>query len=212
MEIKVVELTYNDKFAFGVTGGVSYHGTTGGVGPDVSKWQNADPVKTTVPAPPLGGPTGDIASYAGLLYDNKEFFADVEATKEITDYRVLSQPSILTAENLKSEIKVGFKKPIAQSAMKVTDDKAQSSDPMPDIDWKDIGLTIDITPRINAKRDVNLDFDMKITSIVSSEPLSINGKTFYYPVIGHRNLKNSATIKDNETLVIGGLMKDEKVL
>ena len=142
-----------------------------------------------------------------MAYDNGQFFANLEATKEIKDLKILSQPRLLTAENQKAEISIGKKQPIVSTATAVSTGRNQKPVTKTSIDWKDIGIELNITPRINANRDVSLDFKLQITAIISTTGVMGQQK---YPVIGHRIISNSSTVMDKEMLVIGGLVKEEK--
>ena len=200
LEIMIVELTYTKDFGFGVTAGGDVGGSiVGGVGPSMTSY------KGSTIAPNLSSHNSN--PYTGLLFNDGNFMVDLQANEYISTIKILNQPRILTAENQKAEINVGHQEPIiqAQTNMGVSSGDVPASETS--VDWKDIGTDIKITPRINSKRDVTLDFDMTITSIVAHTDV---GSFKDYPVIGQRITKNTSTIKDNHTLIIGGLLKDEK--
>jgi type II secretory pathway component GspD/PulD (secretin) len=200
MEVRVIELTHTDNFGFGGTFAFDYKATSGGMAPNATQYGGA-------PIPPAF--SSDIANpYSGVAYNNGQFMYNLQADKRISKIKILSQPRILTSENQKAEIKVGQEQPVvnAQTNMGVSANDAPIEQTT--VDWKDIGIDLKITPRINSKRDVTLDLDLKITSILRKITV---GKWDNYPVIGQRIAKNSSTVKDNEILIVGGLLKDEKV-
>ena len=201
LEIRIVELTYNEKFGFGVTGGTSGSKNPAyGIGKDITK-------ASVSPAPALGT-AGTSAPYSGVVWDNGHYFANLEANKDVTELKILSQPKLLTAENQKAEIKIGKKQPIVSSSMNIgTEGNTGLPVTNTSVDWKDIGIDINVTPRVNSNRDVSLDFNLKLTAILRSEKVM---GTEEYPIIGHRIAQNSSTVMDNEMLVIGGLLKNEK--
>jgi type II secretory pathway component GspD/PulD (secretin) len=202
LEIKVVEITYNNKFGFGITAGGSYQGTSGGIGPSMTTFPNGGTTNTFSPTMP------DIPSpYSGFRYDNGQWLFDLEAEQKIGKHKVLTQPKLLTSENQKAEINVGHQQPIQQAQTNMGTSSAGIPASETTVDWKDIGIKVAITPRINANRDVTLDFEMTSTAIVD---LITVGSFTNYPVIGQRITKNTSTVMDKHTLVLGGLLKEEK--
>ena len=199
MEVRVLELTHTDNFGFGGTFAFDYGATGGGMAPGVTSY-DGDPIPPNF---------SDITNpYSGVLYNNGQFMYDLEADKRISKIKILSQPRILTSENQKAEIKVGEQQPVINAVTNMGVSSENAPIEQTTVDWKEVGVDLTITPRINSKRDVTLELDMKITSILR---LVTVGSWENYPVIGQRIAKNTSTVKDNEMLIIGGLLKDEKV-
>ena len=198
LEIKIVELTYNNHFGFGISAGADYHGISGGIGPKMTTYsgETVGPLMPDIKTP-----------YTGFLYNNGQFMFDLEAEEKISKHRVLSQPKILTSENEKAEINVGHQEPIQQAQTNMAVDSTSIAASETSVDWKDIGIKVTITPRVNSARDVTLDFEMTSTSIVDHITV---GSFENYPVIGQRIAKNTSTVKDKHTLVLGGMLKEEK--
>ena len=200
LEIKVIEITYNDNFGFGITAGGSYQGTSGGMGPGMTEYDG----ESIAPIlPDIGSP------YSGFMYNNGQFLFDVEASERISKMKTLTQPMLLTSENQKAEINVGHQEPIEQAKTNMGTSSGEGSLPVSEttVEWKDIGIKVSITPRVNSTRDVTLDFEMTVTSIVDHITV---GSFDNYPVIGQRITKNTSTVMDKNTLVLGGLLKEEK--
>jgi type II secretory pathway component GspD/PulD (secretin) len=201
LEIRVVEITYNNHFGFGISAGGNYKGTSGGMGPGMTTWPG-DGSKSYAPTMP------DIPTpYSGFRYDNGQFLFDLEAEEKIGRHKVLTQPRLLTSENQKAEINVGHQEPIQQAQTNMGTSSSGIPASETTVDWKDIGIKVAITPRINANRDVTLDFEMTSTSIVDHITV---GSFTNYPVIGQRITKNTSTVMDKHTLVLGGLLKEQK--
>ncbi|MCF7791062.1 MAG: hypothetical protein K9L78_01480 [Victivallales bacterium] len=200
MEVRVIELTHNNEFGFGGTFAMKYKATSGGMAPDASSFSG----KANGYAPPLGSSQ----PYSGVLYNNGQFMYDLEADQNISHLKILSQPKILTSENQKAHIKVGKQQPVVNAETAIGTSQNDKPIEKTTVDWKDIGVDLKITPRINSVRDVTLDLEMKITSIIRTTTV---GSWTDYPVIGQRITKNSSTVRDNEMLFIGGILKDRKV-
>lgn len=131
---------------------------------------------------------------------------EMAASKGIIN--ILSSPRVLTSDNSKAKIVVADEQPILKSVTDLGSTVAGGTGKtVSDFVYKDVGIELEVTPRINVDRDVALDVTFKISSIISEVtfPGGIQA-----PKIGKRESNTSVTIMDNHTLVIGGLMKDSK--
>ena len=201
MEVRIIEITHTNDFGFGGTAAWNRGNFTTGMAKNATSYDGSP---ESVIAPTL---TNIASPYSGVAYNNGQFMYNLQADETVTELKILSQPKILTSENQKAQIKVGQQQPVvdAQTNMGVSSNSAPIEQTT--VDWKDIGIDLNITPRINSKRDVTLDLDMTITSILRTIQV---GSWDNYPVIAQRITKNSSTVKDNEILFIGGLLQDEK--
>ena len=90
------------------------------------------------------------------------------------------------------------------------------------IETVDVGLDIEITPRINSLNDVTLKLKLGITSItdytriISGQAKDSSGKaepTYNeMPEVGHRIVDNTSNVKNGEVIAIGGLLKNQKIV
>jgi len=70
------------------------------------------------------------------------------------------------------------------------------------IDYKDVGLTLRIKPQVNDSRYVRLEVDQEVSDIKGA------GGSNLTPTTTRRNAKTTVLVKDQSTVVIGGLMRD----
>ncbi|MDO9027609.1 MAG: hypothetical protein Q7U68_01950 [Candidatus Roizmanbacteria bacterium] len=117
---------------------------------------------------------------------------------------VLSTPQILTSDNKEAEIVVGENVPFIGRR---ESDPTRTLSVFSTIERKDVGITLKITPQITEGDYVRLDMYQEISS-VKQEPnadiLISDG-----PTTTKRSTKTSVTVKDNQTVVIGGLMQEK---
>ena len=73
------------------------------------------------------------------------------------------------------------------------------------IEYKDVGVTLKITPFINKKRFVRLKIEQSVKSVVETSAL---GGTVLAPTTTFRTAKTTITVQDGETAVIGGLIEN----
>ncbi len=117
---------------------------------------------------------------------------------------VLSTPQILTSDNKEAEIVVGENVPFISKRER---DITNTSAVLNSIDRKDVGITLRLTPQISEGDYVKLDLYQEISALTQeSETIIIN----VGPTITKRSTKTSVVVKDNQTVVIGGLMQEKE--
>jgi general secretion pathway protein D len=138
----------------------------------------------------------------------------------LNDFRdtvnILSTPQILTSDNKDAEILVGENVPfISQSqttsALGVTTSGASVSGIVNSIVRQDVGIILKITPQITEGDNVKLDIYQEISTVKNqSDQLTVS----LGPTITKRSTKTSVVVKDNQIVVIGGLIqeKDEEIV
>jgi len=115
-----------------------------------------------------------------------------------SDANVLSTPHILTMDNEEAEIIVGSNVPFITGQARDSNNR-----PVLSIQRQDVALTMKIKPQINESNFVRLAVHQEITELVSvSETMG--------PTTTKRSAKSTVVVKDNQTIVIGGLLKDRE--
>ncbi|HSV15640.1 MAG TPA: type II secretion system secretin GspD, partial [Tepidisphaeraceae bacterium] len=116
---------------------------------------------------------------------------------------VLSRPYILASDNQQASITVGQIVPF------VTESRLdQNSNTINTIQYQDIGIILNVTPHINPDGLVILDVAPQISSLTQTTIQISAGVSA--PVFQLRSAQSRVGIKDNQTIVIGGLMEDRK--
>lgn len=132
----------------------------------------------------------------------------VNALAQSTDVNILSTPHVLTTDNEEAEIVVGSNVPFVSSMVGSSLGGAGASlggfFPTVNIQRTDVALTLKLTPRVNAANYVTLEIDQVIEEIEGlDERLG--------PTTSKRSVKNTVTVKDQNTVVIGGLQKSRQL-
>ncbi|MDD2539818.1 MAG: type II secretion system secretin GspD [Desulfuromonadaceae bacterium] len=109
---------------------------------------------------------------------------------------ILSTPNILTSDNKEAEINVGENVPFQGSSTQSTFGTTQS------VERKDIGINLKIKPQISEGDYVRMDINQEISAVKDSKGQAID------LVTTKRSAKTSVVVKDNETVIIGGLIQD----
>lgn len=144
----------------------------------------------------LGIITGsvNIATSAGTL-TLPNIGAIIQAFKSDEDVHILSTPQILTTDNEEARITVGENIPF-QTRSTVD----QSSQVFNSFEYRDVGKILKITPHISKDRMVRLKISLEVTSVRGTQTLQ--------PTTSKRTVDTTVIVKDDHTVVIGGLIDD----
>lgn len=139
----------------------------------------------------------EAVTVAGITFPN--LGAVVKAFKKDKDVHILSTPQILTTDNEEATITVGKNIPYQT--------RAGTSDAAVDYsyyEYKDVGITLKITPQISKDRMVRLNISLESTKLDQLASIIINDR----PTTLKRTIENTVIVKDKSTVVIGGLIDD----
>ena len=114
---------------------------------------------------------------------------------------LLSTPSIITLDNQESEIIVGQNVPFRTGQSAVTGDGL--TNPFTTIERRDIGLTLKVTPTISADGLVRLVVEQTTESVADSIEDASD------IVTNKREIKTTVLADDGETIVLGGLTRED---
>lgn len=126
----------------------------------------------------------------------------IQALSSSAAANLLSTPSIITLDNQESEIIVGQNVPFRTGQSTVTGDG--TTNPFTTIERRDVGLSLKVTPTISADGLVRLVVeqtteDISTTTVAGASDLITN----------KREIKTTVLADDGETVVLGGLIKDD---
>jgi general secretion pathway protein D len=109
--------------------------------------------------------------------------------------RILSRPLIMAENNLEARITVGSQRPFVQVFRSLPTESAARDQV---VQYRDVGTTLTLLPTINPDGYVNMQVKQEVSSATSEVQ-------FGAPVISQREASTHLFVKDNETVVIGGL-------
>src|SRR5690554_401441 len=125
----------------------------------------------------------------------------IQALSSSSAANLLSTPSIITLDNQESEIIVGQNVPFRTGQSTVTGDG--TTNPFTTIERRDIGLTLKVTPTISADGLVRLVVEQTTESVADSIEDASD------IVTNKREIKTTVLADDGETIVLGGLTRDD---
>lgn len=133
-----------------------------------------------------------------------KIFGIIKAIESKTNFNLLSSPKIVTHDHKEAKIVASQQLPFATGVK-----YDNNNQPIINYDYKDVGLTLDVTPHVGQNNQVKLDLNLTIKDLVSYLSQGTGASTVQVPIISNRELKNIVTLGNGETIVIGGLI-DQK--
>ncbi|HEX6837930.1 MAG TPA: type II secretion system secretin GspD [Polyangia bacterium] len=137
----------------------------------------------------------------------------VQALQNNGDVNVVSMPHVLTTDNEKATIQVGQNLPFPGSLGGFPTagvPGATGTGALPgatfgfgtSVQRQDVALKLEITPHVNASDFVRLEIDNELSDVANP---NFNGLG---PATSKRTVKSVVTIRDQQSIVLGGLIKD----
>ena len=124
--------------------------------------------------------------------------AAIKAIKSNEKVRIISTPQIMTTDNEEAEINVGENIPYLTSSS--TGDNNYNN-----YEYKDVGVTLKITPQISQGRFVRLNIYQKVEKLTNISTVAASAT----PTTLKRTAETTVVIKDASTVVIGGLIGED---
>ena len=155
----------------------------------------------------LGGLGTDLAKGLGngfsYRFSSNQLQAFLVAQASQNKLNILASPQIMVADNKEARIEVGEEVPIVTSEYVplTTQNIDQTSR---NIEYRNTGVILEVTPRINDKGLVALDISQEVSKAQKIEAGGIQS-----PTITNRKAETSLVVQNATTVVIGGLIGAE---
>jgi general secretion pathway protein D len=141
---------------------------------------------------------------------NKNFEVAINALETSGQAKSLAAPSLLVMNNQEAQINVGQQIPVQQNfitgiAATGTSNGVVNSG-YGSVQYLNTGVMLDVKPRVNPGGLVYLD----ITQEVSNPPPGYSSSTGSNPAISQRQIQTQVAVQSGETLMLGGLIKEDE--
>ena len=196
VEATIVEVTLEDELRYGLQwffksslGGKPARGTIGQF-----------PIETPSDLNPTGSLTVFDAAGTRVLLDL--LAAD-------SKLNVVSSPTLMVLDNHTATIRVGDQVPVRTSETANTSGVVNNPIDNPSalvtstIQYRDTGVLLEVTPRVNSGGMIVLEITQEVNDVTPTASSSIDS-----PTINQRKIKTNVAIQSGETLVLGGLIKE----
>ena len=210
IECLIMEVNLDKDFNLGTewtaAGEISYEGKEGAYGggfsgqdPGYSNIFGLGGGVTGVGTFPPGlsvGVLGEFIEVGGIRFPS--IAAVIQAYKKDKDVHILATPQLLTTDNEEASINVGKNVPFQTRSAAETGVETYSS-----YEYRDVGITLKITPNISKERFVRLTIFEEVTKLDELATTSPDR-----PTTLKRTIETTVIVNDKNTIVLGGLIDD----
>lgn len=183
IEAVITEVSLNDSLRYGVewyfkNGGHNFSLTSG---------------STKLPVQSFPG-------FSYLFSEGDGIRTVLNALDEVTSINVVSSPQLLVLSNQTAALQVGDQVPISTQSSVST---VANSSVINSIEYRDTGVILRVTPRVNDSGLVLLDIAQEVSDVSTTTSSKLDS-----PTIQQRKVSSSIAVQDGQTVALGGLIRD----
>ncbi|HET7679573.1 MAG TPA: type II secretion system secretin GspD [Xanthobacteraceae bacterium] len=185
IDATVAEITLKNELQYGVQFYLqsSFKGNKGSIG-----FGATDVLKRVIPGGNL------------VLGSDQDPRLVINALRQVTDVNVLSSPALVVLDNQQALLQVGDEVPIAtRSEVGII---VPNAPVVNNIEMRNTGVILKVTPRVNANGVVTLDVIQEISNVVKSDAQTLT------PTISQRKIQSSIAVASGQTVLLGGLISN----
>jgi type II secretory pathway component GspD/PulD (secretin) len=123
----------------------------------------------------------------------------LQALSQKTNVRIIQQPRIFTADNQEAAFFDGQQIPFITDSVI---NSGQVGGVTQSFDYKDVGVLLNVRPRITVQRDVDMEVKLSLSAVVPGQTL------FGGAILDLRQTTTKIIVKNGQTIVLSGLLKD----
>jgi general secretion pathway protein D len=184
IEAAITEVTLTDDLRYGV----QWNFQTGN-----SNFRLSDNASANLPRLP---------GFSYFLSGN-DISATLNALEERTNIKVVSAPKLVVLNNQTASLQVGDQVPIQTQSSQSIDNP--NSPVINAIEYRDTGVILKVTPRVNAGGLVLLDIAQEVSDVSQRSSSGVQS-----PTIATRRVSTSIAVQDGQVVTLGGLFRDSK--
>ena len=193
IEVLIVDLDIDESTAAGLE--IAFQGFAGST--TVKGGSSSSTTKAGTLGTALGAGTASLlAGGSFIIGDPDKLIAQLQLFASDSKTNILSNPILVTSDNKAATISITNEIPIEQEAQVPS---GGGSVVTSTVEFRSVGIKLDITPKINADNYITL----KISQEISSRGADVGNQ----PSFNTRLVNTEVVLKDNQVLVMGGLMQ-----
>ncbi|WP_151816025.1 type II secretion system secretin GspD [Acinetobacter soli] len=149
------------------------------------------------------GGSGATLALGNFSNSRKAYGALIQALKTNTKSNLLSTPSIVTMDNEEAYIVVGQNVPFVTGSVSTT--STGVANPYTTVERKDVGVTLKVIPHIGENGTVRLEVEQEVSAVQDKGQATDL-------ITSKRAIKTSVLAEHGQTVVLGGLISDNRTL
>jgi MSHA type pilus biogenesis protein MshL len=194
IDANVIQVTLSDKYSYGIDWA------------NITKVADVTLTGDTTLTTKLANTTANTLTIA----TSQNYTTVISLLKTFGETNVLSRPRITVADKEEAKILVGSKEVYVTSEVTTTEGGTYHT--TDHVQFVDVGVTLKVTPEINREGYIRMKIKPEVSSTDATKTVTLtnpDGSTrTVVPYVTTSEAETTVLVKDNTTLIIGGLMKD----
>src|ERR1700716_4080307 len=205
IDATIAEVTLTNELSYGVQAYLTSHNL--GLRPDQGSLLNTQ--STSAPATTAAA-AGTVANafinralpgFNFLIGSESQPSAILDALHTVTSVKVLSNPSLVVINNQAATLQVGDVVPVSTGSATVL---TTNNTVVNTIDYRNTGIILRVSPRINVNGNVRLDVEQEISNVSPATAASLT------PTVSERKVRSSISVATGQTVLLAGLISEQQ--
>src|SRR5712672_792027 len=203
IDATIAEVTLNNELSYGVQAYLTSHNL--GLRPDQGSLLNSQ--STAAPAAAAVGTVANafinraFPGFNFLVGSEAQPSAILDALHTVTGVKVLSNPSLVVINNQAATLQVGDVVPVSTGSATVL---TTNNTVVNTIDYRNTGIILRVSPRINVNGNVRLDVEQEISNVSPATAASLT------PTVSERKVRSSISVATGQTVLLAGLISEQQ--
>jgi len=129
----------------------------------------------------------------------------IDALHQVTDVKILSNPSVVVVDHQFATLQVGDQIPITTRTAQSVD--VPTAPVVNSIDYRNTGIILRVAPRVNANGNVLLDVEQEISAVANTPTAGT-----LTPTVSQRKVSSSIAVASGQTVLLAGLISERQDL
>jgi general secretion pathway protein D len=203
IDATIAEVTLTDELSYGVQAFL----TSRNLG---LKTDTGSILNTQSGAAPAAATAGTVANafinrafpgFNFLIGSEAQPSAILDALHTVTSVKVLSNPSLVVINNQAATLQVGDVVPVSTGSATVL---TTNNTVVNTIDYRNTGIILRVSPRINVNGNVRLDVEQEISNVSPQTATSLT------PTVSERKVRSSISVATGQTVLLAGLISEQQ--
>ncbi len=196
IQVTVAEVTLTDKLAYGVEWWIRSNFGAG-------KFDENFRLNTGI-----GAAAGTASGLNYIAKAGERVVGLLNLMSEDTTVNLLSAPHLMVSDGKTAKIEVGQEQPVPKSTVSTPSSSTSGTyDTRQEIEYKQIGILLEVTPTINESGLVTLELTQEVSNILDQQATIGNEK---YPAFNTRKVNTSVTLDEGRTLILAGMIQGDR--
>jgi len=123
------------------------------------------------------------------------------------NFKIIAQPRLRISEGNTSSLVIGEEVPIVTTTFSTTATVGGNVVPFSTTTYRDVGIVMSVTPRIHHNREITIDLELEISAVSRTARVT---PTLELPVFTTRKVSTVLRLREGETNVLAGLLRDDE--